>query len=121
MKYVSRLGNPALAELYGRMFPGVSIDASGIVAEENKEHDSLIVTYPELAINLKNLGVKHVKTKYELKDFEAPVCLGDMGNPAKELFFLYMVHTFGQEYLEDYLKAHMGLAIHIQEYEAGLW
>ena len=41
MKYVSRLGNPALAELYGRMFPGVSIDASGIVAEENKEHDSL--------------------------------------------------------------------------------
>ena len=118
MKYVSRMGIPALAELYERMIPAGFVNSKDITVEEDKKHDCLIVTYSEPVVNARTLGVKFAKTKYALKDFEPPVCLEDLGNPSKELYFLYMVNTFGREYLEDYLKYSMGIAVHIPEFKA---
>ena len=120
MKYVSRMGIPALAELYERMFPGASVKASDITVEEDKKKDCLIVTYPELAFNLQKRGAGYIKNKYMLRDFECPACLGDLGNPARELYFKYMIDTFGHEYLEDYLKHSMGLTVEIHEYKASI-
>lgn len=115
MKYLNRMGPVALAHLYGRMTLASDVKVDDFQVEEDKERGGLIVSYPEVAIELHTLKGKKVRVHYLVKDFEPPKCLDDLGDPSKDLYFKFMLDTFGKEYLEDYLKEKMHLDVDIPE------
>ena len=118
MKYITRLGAADWLDLYRKMISD-GVVGDNVLIDTNEDLGYIDVTFREEWTD--DDGSDLLDTRYRFRDYDAPECLDcqcsrDILTEMKGGFFGYMMATFGQEYLSDFITEKSNVKINFPPY-----